>query len=46
MSCCAGLAPFKGMAVQKAGGSFEPWAYEPRPLGPTDIEIKVTHNGL
>eukprot|EP00475_Leptophrys_vorax_P009265 TRINITY_DN16130_c0_g1_i2.p1 TRINITY_DN16130_c0_g1~~TRINITY_DN16130_c0_g1_i2.p1 ORF type:complete len:382 (-),score=1.03 TRINITY_DN16130_c0_g1_i2:195-1250(-) len=25
---------------------FEPFHYEPEPLGPRDVEIRVTHNGL
>ncbi|CAI5525490.1 unnamed protein product [Closterium sp. Naga37s-1] len=25
---------------------FEPFHYEPAPLGPNDVQIKVTHNGL
>ncbi|KIZ06745.1 putative NADH-dependent butanol dehydrogenase 1 [Monoraphidium neglectum] len=46
LRCHAALAPFKGLAVQAAGGKFQPYEYEPKPLGPTEIEIKVTHNGL
>jgi hypothetical protein len=41
LRCHAALAPFKGLAVQTAGGKFQPYEYEPKPLGPTEIEIKV-----
>lgn len=42
----AALKLFKGFAVSEPGGKFEAWEYSPQPLGPNDIEIKVTHNGL
>lgn len=37
---------YKGMAVQKPGEDFKVWEYQPGPLSPNDVEIKVTHNGL
>lgn len=37
---------FSGMASLSKGKDFEPWKYTPAPLHPTDIEIRVTHNGL
>lgn len=37
---------YKGYAVHKPHEKFELWEYEPGPLAPNDIEIKVTHNGL
>ncbi|GBF94986.1 alcohol dehydrogenase [Raphidocelis subcapitata] len=40
------LKPYRGFAVTEPGGKFEAWEYSPQPLGPNDIEIKVTHNGL
>lgn len=42
----AALTVFKGFAVQKPHEKFQLFEYEPRPLGPKDIDIKVTHNGL
>jgi len=37
---------FHGWGVPTKGAKLEPIAYEPAPLGPDDIDIKVTHNGL
>lgn len=41
-----GAATWKGYAVHAPGEKFKLWEYEPEPLAPTDVEIKVTHNGL
>ncbi|KAI8475504.1 MAG: chaperonin 10-like protein [Monoraphidium minutum] len=46
MRCAAALTKFKGFAVQQPHEKFQLFEYEPKPLGPKDIEIKVTHNGL
>lgn len=32
---------YKGLAVHKPNEKFELWEYEPAPLEPTHIEIKV-----
>lgn len=32
---------YKGMAVQKPGEEFKLWEYQPGPLSPNDVEIKV-----
>ncbi|GBF87537.1 hypothetical protein Rsub_00248 [Raphidocelis subcapitata] len=46
-SSAAGHKKFRGYAVQSATEKkFELWEYEPRPLGPKDVEVRVTHNGL
>lgn len=46
LSCCAAMTLFKGLAVQKDKEEFKVWEYEPKPLGPKEVEIRVTHNGL
>ncbi|KAI9136537.1 putative alcohol dehydrogenase [Paraphysoderma sedebokerense] len=35
-----------GYAALKAGGPLEKWSYKPRPLGTTDVEIKVAYCGI
>ena len=47
----AALAPLGtkriAMAVQKPKEQFSTWTYDVSgPLGPTDVDIEVTHNGL
>jgi uncharacterized zinc-type alcohol dehydrogenase-like protein len=37
---------FKAYAASRAGGPLEPFSFNPGPLGPEDVEIKVTHCGL
>lgn len=37
---------FSGLASLGKGKPFEPFTYKPEPLHPSDIEIRVTHNGL
>ncbi|MBD2137252.1 NAD(P)-dependent alcohol dehydrogenase [Anabaena sp. FACHB-1237] len=37
---------FQAYASLKPGEKLQQWEYEPTPLGPHDIEIQVTHNGL
>ena len=36
----------KAYAARKAGGPLEPFSFDPGPLGPEDVEIKVSHCGL
>lgn len=36
----------KAYAVQKAKSVVLPFTYEPRPLGPCDVEILITHCGI
>ena len=42
----AAAEEFKAYTCAAKGKEFELLEYEPEPLGPTDIQIKVTHNGL
>eukprot|EP00775_Hariotina_reticulata_P004584 gene4584-4838_t len=37
---------YKGLAVQAPQQEFKLWEYDQGPLGPTEVEINVTHNGL
>jgi uncharacterized zinc-type alcohol dehydrogenase-like protein len=37
---------FKGYAASKPGGRLEAFSFDPGPLGPEDVEIKVSHCGL
>jgi uncharacterized zinc-type alcohol dehydrogenase-like protein len=37
---------FKAYAASRAKGPLEPFSFNPGPLGPEDVEIKVTHCGL
>lgn len=37
---------FKAYAASRAKGPLEPFSFDPGPLGPEDVEIKVTHCGL
>jgi alcohol/geraniol dehydrogenase (NADP+) len=37
---------FKAYAASKPGGPLEPFSFDPGPLGPEDVEIKVSHCGL
>jgi len=39
-------ASFQAYAAKSKGGALEPWTYSPRPLGPRDITIKITHCGV
>lgn len=36
----------KGYAVKAAKGRLEPFEYEPGPLGPREVEVKVSHCGV
>ncbi|HVV17429.1 MAG TPA: NAD(P)-dependent alcohol dehydrogenase [Polyangia bacterium] len=38
--------PIRAQAALAKGGALEPFAYDPAPLGPHDIEIEVSHCGL
>ncbi|KAJ2800492.1 hypothetical protein H4R20_004038 [Coemansia guatemalensis] len=35
-----------GWAAMKPGLKVEPWSYEPRPIGPHDVEIEIMHCGI
>jgi len=37
---------FSGQAVLSEGGKFERWSYNPRLLGPNDVEISISHCGV
>jgi uncharacterized zinc-type alcohol dehydrogenase-like protein len=37
---------FHAYSALHPGERLQPWEYEPEPLKPGDIEIRVTHNGL
>ncbi len=37
---------FHTYAVLNPGEKLQPWDYEPAPLENTDVEIRITHNGL
>lgn len=37
---------FKAYAASKPGGPLEPFSFNPGPLGPEEVEIKVSHCGL
>ena len=36
----------RGWAAREAKARLEPYAFEPAPLGPLDVELEVTHCGL
>jgi uncharacterized zinc-type alcohol dehydrogenase-like protein len=40
------MQEFKAYAASRANGPLEPFNFNPGPLGPEDVEIKVTHCGL
>ena len=40
------MQEFKAYAAAKAGGELKPFSFDPGPLGPEEVEIKVTHCGL
>jgi alcohol/geraniol dehydrogenase (NADP+) len=35
-----------GFAASKAKSTLEPLSYAPKPLGPSDVEVKITHCGI
>ncbi len=37
---------FNAHAASRAGAKLRPFAYEPGPLGPEDVEVAVTHCGI
>jgi hypothetical protein len=37
---------FHGWAVHEPKGQLSPWSYTPRPIGPRDVEIEITHCGI
>jgi uncharacterized zinc-type alcohol dehydrogenase-like protein len=37
---------FKAWAGFEPKGQLSEWAYTPRPLGPRDVEIDITHCGM
>ncbi len=38
--------PFHGYAAYNPGDILQPFDFDPTPLGPDDVEIKITHCGL
>ena len=38
--------PVRAYAAHEAKGKFQPFNYEPGPLGPDDVEVRVTHCGI
>jgi len=38
--------PVRAYAAKSAKGKLEPFEYEPGPLGPEDVEVRVTHCGI
>lgn len=40
------MATFHGYAASAAGKPLEPYSFEPRPLGPGDVEIAISHCGV
>src|SRR5579859_6546817 len=40
------MKEFKAYAATRAGGPLEPFSFNPGPLGPDQVEIKVSHCGL
>jgi uncharacterized zinc-type alcohol dehydrogenase-like protein len=40
------MTKFHGYAAHEAGKALEPYSYEPRPLGPGDVEIAISHCGI
>ncbi len=40
------MQEFKAYAAFRSGGPLEPFSFNPGPLGPEEVEIKVTHCGL
>ncbi|KAI8868903.1 putative mannitol dehydrogenase [Ramicandelaber brevisporus] len=40
------VSTIHGYAALEKNGEIVAWSYEPRPLGPTDVEISITHCGV
>ena len=40
------MQDYKGYAASRPKGPLEPFSFNPGPLGPEDVEIKVTHCGI
>ena len=40
------MGTVRAWAAQEAGGKLEPYAYDPGPLGPEEVEIEVDHCGV
>jgi uncharacterized zinc-type alcohol dehydrogenase-like protein len=40
------MALINAWAAQTAGAKFEPFQYEPAPLGPEEVDIQVEHCGI
>jgi alcohol/geraniol dehydrogenase (NADP+) len=36
----------RAYAAHRKQGRLEPWSYEPAPLGPHDVEIRISHCGI
>ncbi len=45
-SWCGKMTKFTAYAALQAKEKLQLWEYEPAPLKDSDIEIRVTHNGL
>ncbi len=37
---------FKAWAAFEPKGQLSEWSYTPRPIGPNDVEIDITHCGM
>nr|CCA22135.1 mannitol dehydrogenase putative [Albugo laibachii Nc14] len=42
----ADIRKVNAFACFEPKGTLQPWTYESRPLGPDDVEIKITHCGI
>ncbi len=40
------MAKIRAYAALEPGGTLQPYDYEPKPLGPLDVEIAITHCGV
>ena len=40
------MQEFKAYAAIRPNGPLEPFSFNPGPIGPEEVEIKVTHCGL
>lgn len=40
------MSKIQAYAAFEPGGKLQPFAYEPQPLGPLDVEIAITHCGV
>jgi uncharacterized zinc-type alcohol dehydrogenase-like protein len=40
------MTTFNAYAAKSAHGTLEPFSFDPGPIGPEEVEIKVSHCGL